>query len=151
MPGPGGPGGPEQGPPQQAQWTAVINADWDYFQAVLARSGPEAQGLFFPPYCPERRIPLTGRQVRIGRYSASRGERPEIDLAEAPADPGVSHVHATLVLQADGSWAVVDLESTNGTTINGAVESLPSHQPFPLRPGDRVHVGAWTTITLHRG
>ena len=27
---------------------------------------------------------------------------------------------------------------------------LQPHLPHPLEPGDRVHVGAWTTITLHR-
>jgi hypothetical protein len=44
---------------------------------------------------------------------------------------------------------VVDQDSTNGTTINGADEPIQPFVPVPLKSGDRVHVGAWTTITLH--
>ncbi|MGW2545376.1 FHA domain-containing protein, partial [Kitasatospora sp. NPDC001574] len=151
-------------PPQQAQppqgqapeqvrstWFAVVAADREYFTEMMARSGPEAAGLFFPPYCPERRIPLTGRgQLRIGRRSQHRGTVPEIDLSVPPEDPGASHQHALLAEQADGSWVLVDQDSTNGTTVNGGGEPIAPHTAIPLGDGDRVHVGAWTTITLHR-
>jgi hypothetical protein len=53
------------------------------------------------------------------------------------------------VQQPDGSWSVVDQDSTNGTTINSADEPIQPFVPVPLKSGDRVHVGAWTTITLH--
>jgi pSer/pThr/pTyr-binding forkhead associated (FHA) protein len=56
-----------------------------------------------------------------------------------------------LVAQPDGSWSVVDQNSTNGTTINGAENPIQPFVPLPLREGDRVHVGAWTTITIRRG
>ncbi|WP_371479205.1 FHA domain-containing protein [Kitasatospora sp. NBC_00315] len=132
-------------------WMAVVSADREYFTDMMARSGPEAAGLFFPPYCPERRIPLTGRgQLRIGRRSQQRGTVPEIDLSVPPEDPGASHQHALLAEQADGSWVLVDQDSTNGTTVNGGAESVAPHTAIPLNDGDRVHVGAWTTITLHR-
>ncbi|MFB7664463.1 FHA domain-containing protein [Kitasatospora sp. NPDC056138] len=140
-------------PPQPARttWIAVVSADRDYFTDMMARSGPEAAGLFFPPYCPERRIPLTGRgQLRIGRRSQHRGTVPEIDLSVAPEDPGASHQHALLAEQTDGSWVLVDQDSTNGTTVNGGSEPVPPHTAIPLTDGDRIHVGAWTTITLHR-
>lgn len=132
-------------------WFAVIAADRQYFTDMMARSGPEAAGLFFPPYCPERRIPLTGRgQLRIGRRSQHRGTVPEIDLSVAPEDPGASHQHALLAEQPDGSWVLVDQDSTNGTTVNGGAEPISPHTAIPLGDGDRVHIGAWTTITLHR-
>ncbi|MFE4515981.1 FHA domain-containing protein [Kitasatospora sp. NPDC056783] len=138
--------------PLRTTWIAVVSADRDYFTDMMARSGPEAAGLFFPPYCPERRIPLTGRgQLRIGRRSQHRGTVPEIDLSVPPEDPGASHQHALLAEQADGSWVLVDQDSTNGTTVNGGAEPVTPHTAVPLNDGDRIHIGAWTTITVHRG
>lgn len=131
-------------------WVAVVGADREYFAAMMTRSGPEAQGLYFPAYSPEVRLPLTGNQVTIGRRRHRTGEAPDIDLSRAPEDPGVSHQHAVLVQQPDGSWSVVDQNSTNGTTVNLAEEPIRPYTPVPLDEGDRVHVGAWTTITLRR-
>jgi hypothetical protein len=131
-------------------WVAVVAADRAYFTAMMARSGPDAQGLYFPAYSPERELPLTGNQVTIGRRRHSTGEAPDIDLARAPEDPGVSHQHAVLVQQPDGTWAVVDQDSTNGTTVNLAEDPIRPYTPVPLDEGDRVHVGAWTTITIKR-
>lgn len=149
----GRPDGGPTAPPHQTrtQWIAVVSADRDYFTDMMTRSGPEASGLFFPPYSPERRVPLTGRgQLRIGRRSQQRGTVPEIDLSVPPEDPGASHQHALLAEQPDGSWVLVDQDSTNGTTMNGGAEPVPPHTAIPLNDGDRIHVGAWTTITLHR-
>ncbi|MER7753120.1 FHA domain-containing protein [Kitasatospora sp. NPDC097643] len=142
---------PVQPEPVRANWIAVVAADREYFTEMMARSGPEAAGLFFPPYCPERRVPLTGRgQLRIGRRSQHRGTVPEIDLSVPPEDPGASHQHALLAEQADGSWVLVDQDSTNGTTVNGGAEPIAPHTAIPLNDGDRIHIGAWTTITVHR-
>ncbi|OCC08279.1 FHA domain-containing protein [Streptomyces sp. PTY087I2] len=144
-------GVPGQGrPPQPASWTAVIAPDRAYFLAMMQRSGPEATGLNLPAYSPEQRLPLTGGQVTIGRRRQSTGESPDVDLSVPPEDPGVSHQHAVLVQQPDGGWAVVDQNSTNGTTLNGAEEPIQPYVPVPLQDGDQVHVGAWTTITVRR-
>lgn len=153
------PGGPApQGPPPQfrqpgppAGWTALIGPDRDYFMAMMQRSGPEATGLNLPAYSPEQHIRLQGNQISIGRRRHSTGESPDIDLSVPPEDPGVSHQHAVLVQQPDGSWAVVDQNSTNGTTINGSADPIQPYVPVQLQDGDRVHVGAWTTITVRRG
>jgi len=119
--------------------------------AMMQRSGPEAAGLNLPAYSPEQQRQLTGNQVTIGRRRHSTGDTPDVDLSVPPEDPGVSHQHAVLVQQPDGSWAVVDQNSTNGTTVNGAEEPITPFVPVPLQDGDRVHVGAWTTITIRRG
>ncbi|OKK07806.1 hypothetical protein AMK26_01670 [Streptomyces sp. CB03234] len=119
--------------------------------AMMQRSGPEAAGLNLPAYSPEQRLSLSGNQISIGRRRHSTGESPDIDLSVPPEDPGVSHHHAVLVQQPDGSWAVVDQNSTNGTTLNGAEDPIQPYVPVPLKDGDRVHVGAWTTITIRRG
>ncbi|QFG22825.1 FHA domain-containing protein [Actinomadura sp. WMMB 499] len=131
-------------------WIAVINADRAYFNSVIAELGAQAPDLEFPPYCPERRIPLRDGEVWIGRRSESRGIMPAIDLGEAPADPGVSHLHAVLNARSDGTWTLTDHGSQNGTTMNGEVEILKARTPVPVGDGDRIHVGAWTTITLTR-
>ncbi|MFJ9814616.1 FHA domain-containing protein [Streptomyces sp. NPDC101151] len=146
-PGPGFPHAP-QGP---LTWTATIGPDREYFMAMMHRSGPEAAGLNLPAYSPEQQRTLTGNQVTIGRRRHSTGDTPDVDLSVPPEDPGVSHQHAVLVQQPDGSWAVVDQNSTNGTTVNGSDEPIQPFVPVPLQDGDRVHVGAWTTITIRRG
>jgi hypothetical protein len=133
-----------------ASWTAVVVADRDYYETVLRQSG-EGGALTFPPYCPERRIPLDRPQIRIGRRSVSQGTRPEIDLSEPPEDPGASHTHAVLLGRPDGTWTLVDPGSTNGTTVNGGEEPIPVNVEVPVDDGDRIHVGVWTTITLRRG
>jgi hypothetical protein len=132
-----------------AAWTAVVSADRQYFDSVIAAGGPDAASIQFPAYCPERRFQLTGKEVRIGRRSASRGLEPEIDLSGPPTDPGISHLHAVLIAQPDGTWSVLDPGSSNGTQVNGA--ELETSTPVPLHPGDRVCLGAWTVLTIHAG
>ncbi|MBW1599790.1 FHA domain-containing protein [Streptomyces sp. JJ38] len=143
---PGGPGAPAHG----TGWMVTVGPDREYFAAMMQRSGPEGASLNLPAYSPEQQVPLTGQQISVGRRRQSTGEAPDIDLSRPPEDPGVSHQHALLVQQPDGGWAVVDQDSTNGTTINGAEEPIQPFVPVPLREGDRVHVGAWTTLTVRR-
>lgn len=152
--GPGqGPAAPPQGPAPVvgAGWVVAVAPDREYFMAMMGRSGPEAAGLNLPSYSPEQVLPLANGQIAVGRRRNSTGESPDIDLGSAPEDPGVSHQHALLVQQQDGSWAVVDQNSTNGTTINLAEDPIQPYVPVPLHEGDRVHVGAWTTLTVRRG
>ncbi|SDQ79444.1 FHA domain-containing protein [Thermostaphylospora chromogena] len=131
-------------------WEAVVNADRAYYDSVIAQGGPDAASVAFPPYCPERRFPLNAPQVRIGRYSRSRGLAPEIDLSGPPEDPGVSHLHAVLLAQPDGTWMLVDPGSANGTTLNGSSDPIEPNVPVPVREGDRIQLGAWTVITLRK-
>jgi hypothetical protein len=141
------PGTPAPAP--APSWTAVVTADRAYYDRVLAAGGPDADTLDFPAYCPPRRFQLTGTEMRIGRRSVSRGLDPEIDLSGPPADPGVSHLHAVLIAQPDGSWAVLDPGSANGTQVNGG--DIPGGVKVPLHRGDQVHVGAWTVLTIVAG
>jgi hypothetical protein len=122
-------------------WTATIRADRKYYEDNAI------DGVEFPADPGERLITLPIPQVRIGRRSASKGTNPEIDLADT--DPGTSHSHALLTLSVDGTWLVSDLGSTNGTYLNQEQRPLTAGETRPLKDGDEVHVGAWTTITLH--
>jgi hypothetical protein len=134
--------------PTETSWTAVITASRSYYEAVLAGGGLNATELPFPDDYPERRIPLTGGQLRIGRRSVSREVAPEIDLTGPPRDPAISRLHAVLAAQSDGSWTVIDPGSENGTTVNGA--DVPVGDLVPLQDGDVICVGAWTAITIVR-
>ncbi|MCG5220121.1 FHA domain-containing protein [Streptosporangium sp. KLBMP 9127] len=147
LPAPGG----TAAMPLPGVWEAVVTADRAYYETIIGQGGPDASSVPFPPYCPERRFPLHGQQVRIGRHSRSRGLTPEIDLSGPPEDPGVSHLHAVLLSQPDGSWLLVDPGSANGTTVGGSADLLEPNVPVPVGDGDRIQLGAWTVITLRKG
>jgi hypothetical protein len=134
--------------PQAAKWTAVVNADREFYQRVLARGGPDT--VAFPQYFPERRIALHRDTALIGRHNPEQGVEPEIDLGIRPADRGVSTQHAVLRVR-DDVLTITDLGSTNGTSLNDSEDFLPNGVETPLTDGDRIHVGAWTTITVVQG
>jgi hypothetical protein len=130
-------------PRATATWEAVASADRGQFKRFAA------DGHSFPTDYGERRFAIVGAQVRIGRSRGRAGEPPlEIDLAGTPEDPGVSHLHAVLERQADGTYTLRDLGSTNGTTINDDPGPVGSETAVPLAHGDRIRLGAWTTITV---
>lgn len=128
-------------------WTAVVTADRALYKRVLAQQGPDA--VDFPLYFPERRIVLQGNTTLIGRGNRKQGVDPEIDLGIHPADRGVSTQHAVLRIH-ESVLTITDLGSTNGTTLNDSDDRLPEGEETPLIDGDRIHIGAWTTITIER-
>jgi hypothetical protein len=128
-------------------WRVIATADRAYYDRMRAQTEPDAEPVSFPQFCPERRFALTGEQVLVGRRSRSRGIEPGVDLTGPPEDAGVSHSHALFVATPDG-WSVVDLDSANGTYLNDDTEQIAANQPIALKVGDRVHVGAWTTLTI---
>jgi FHA domain len=146
---------PEPVPPQQpadaatsVAWTAVVTADREFYDRVLARGGPDT--VEFPEFFPERRIALRGNNALIGRRNVRQGVEPEIDLAIHPVDRGVSTQHA--VIRIHGlDLTITDLGSTNGTSLNASDDLLGNGEETPLAEGDRIHVGAWTTITVVHG
>jgi hypothetical protein len=130
---------PSSGP----AWEATATADRAQFERFAV------EGISFPADAPARRFVLDSDEVVIGRSSAGRGETPpEIDLAGPGEDPGISRRHAALERQSDGSYAVRDLGSTNGTTVNDDPAPRVDGPAVPLADGDRIRLGAWTTITV---
>jgi hypothetical protein len=124
-------------------WEAVANADRVQFERLTIA------GLAFPATHAERRFPLEGQELRIGRSRGGASEpAPEIDLAGAPEDPGISRLHAVLERLQDGTYAVRDLGSTNGTTVNDDPQPIGTETAVPLADGDCIRLGAWTTITV---
>ena len=133
-------------PVTTVEWTAVVAADPEYHKRVLARGGPDT--VDFPRVYPQRRILLRDNTL-IGRASRRHGIEPGIDLGIQPMDRGVSTQHAMLRLR-DTGLTITDLGSTNGTTINESDDLLSNGEEISVVDGDRIHVGAWTTITIVR-
>jgi hypothetical protein len=118
------PGGP---PWSSRPWTANQRAPMDRTQVVgsvpseglklVVRSGGSEPGAS---------IPVRGSRLTAGRLSSC-------DLTID--DSTVSREHAAFVRRGE-TWWVVDLGSTNGTSVNG--RQAAEH---PVRPGDRVELG----------
>jgi hypothetical protein len=135
---------PTPGGEPGAAWEVVAEADRRQFERH-----PGA-GVEFPTAYPPRSFRLEHDQVRIGRSRSGPGAPvPEIDLAGTPQDPGISHLHAVLERGAGGSYTVRDLGSTNGTTLND--DPVSAEVAVPVADGDRIGLGAWTTITVRGG
>jgi hypothetical protein len=101
---------------------------------------PEALGLLTIIDSPDpcqigRTFPLRGDEVHVGRDSAN---------TIALNDPDVSRQHALLIIGAAGH-RILDLNSTNGTQVNGGRISETR-----LKPGDLITVGS-TSFTYERG
>jgi hypothetical protein len=130
-------------PPTATAWEAVVRADRAQYDRFANAS------VSFPADYAERRFPLQADEVRIGR-SHGRPDDPalDIDLHGPIEDPGISRRHVALERQADGSWRVRDLGSTNGTTLNDDPTPVGTDAPVSLDNGDRIRLGAWTTITM---
>lgn len=81
-----------------------------------------------------RVVPLHIRSMLVGR-----SDRAQLRLDE----DGVSRNHAKIVIFDDGRPQLVDLESTNGTFVNGR-----SVDVCALRDGDRIQLGPAVVLRL---
>jgi FHA domain-containing protein len=123
-------------------WCAVVRADRARFELLAP------DDLEFPDGSTTLTCELDTESVSVGRQSPSRGIVPDIDLGGPYEDPGVSRRHLRFDRLPDGGYAVVDCGSANGTSINDDPTPIQPETPVPLVEGDRVHLGAWTTITI---
>ena len=115
----------------------MVEADRAFFDSNVE---PPAS-VTFPDGVGPRDVPLTGDEVSIGRRSESKGFFPDIDLSSPVDDPAVSHRHAVLRRQVDGSWAVIDEMSTNGTWLN-AEDDAPRPRRAS-RPSTTATASCW--------
>jgi ABC-type multidrug transport system ATPase subunit len=91
-------------------------------------------------------------QVRIAQGSQDELPlyQPDLRLGRAKSndvildDPNVSGQHIHLTWGRDG-WLIEDLESTNGTVVNG--QRLLPRRPMALHPGDAVQAGGFVLQT----
>ena len=94
-----------------------------------------------PPTPADRRqqavIEANGRRIAVPGTRAVIGRSDDADCVLP--DPNISRRHAELRQSAEGSWEIVDLDSTNGVKVNG--RRMPSSR---LRDGDQVTLGTTT-------
>lgn len=84
-------------------------------------------------------IPIQDRMV-VGRGGAGEGEAPDLDFTPFDAATlGMSRNHAVFTYREDALY-VEDLNSTNGTRINGF--TIPPERSFRLRNGDELEFGS---------
>lgn len=78
-------------------------------------------------------------EIVFGRSDSTSQTYPDLDLTPYGAlDCGVSRTHAA-IRRKDNSLMLVDLNSTNGTFING--QQIPPEQPHIIRDGDEIQFG----------
>ncbi|HKW45262.1 MAG TPA: FHA domain-containing protein [Candidatus Eremiobacteraceae bacterium] len=87
----------------------------------------------------DRDVLLVGRASKLDRVF------PEIDLTAADPESYVSRRHAFIVRR-HGGFAVEDLDSANGTYVNGSTR-VGAHVAAALKDGDRLMFGR-TNCTL---
>jgi hypothetical protein len=85
-------------------------------------------------------LSLVGRDnYTIGRSIEGQAILPEVDLSRFEAyDAGISRMHAELRIESDGFY-VIDLESSNGTFVNGKL--IPAQEAEPVQHGDIIQLG----------
>jgi len=93
-----------------------------------------------PKVRPSLTFPLFDEESLIGRKNSTVSQTLAID------DDAVSKRHAMIVRLDDGSFVIRDLNSTNGTKVNG-VEVTPGAD-HPLKEGDVITMGEFTIITV---
>lgn len=84
---------------------------------------------------------LTLREADQAEWLLGRGEGCDLVLP----DPHVTSTHAKIVFS-NGEFYLIDLNSRNGTSLNG--EKISPAQAYPLRINDVIHLGVVTGITI---
>jgi hypothetical protein len=78
-------------------------------------------------------------QAVVGRADPVSNFYPDVDLTPYGAfEQGVGRRHLRLFIQS-GQLMAEDMDSTNGTLLNG--QKLAARQPQPLRDGDQIQLG----------
>jgi hypothetical protein len=114
------------------RWDVVVRVDPNLY----GKPNPDA-----PTDQPPQTFTLFDAENMIGREGT--GVRLQVPIRN---DPGVSRRQALLLRQPDGGLLLRDLNSANGTQVNGA-EVVPGAD-VPLRDGDSIAVGAWTRLAV---
>jgi hypothetical protein len=89
---------------------------------------------------PQLTFPLDLPEMRIGRKNGK--DHPELPID----DEAVSSRHAKISFTADGEPTLLDLASTNGTSVNGVPAT--AGLAVALKSGDQITLGRWTRITI---
>ena len=83
-------------------------------------------------------MPFTHNPMMLGRASEAEGYRPDFDMTFYDEGDYVSRRHAR-ISRGRGGYFIADLDSSNGTTVNG--QALVPNRAYRLRNGDCIKVG----------
>jgi hypothetical protein len=93
-----------------------------------------------PRVRPSLNFPLYDEESLIGRVNSSVKQTVSVE------DEAISKRHALIIRRADGSYVIRDINSTNGTFLNGV--ALIAGEDKPLKEGDVITMGEFTVITV---
>lgn len=113
-----------------ARWDVEVQVDG----ALYGKPTPDA-----PVQQPKQTFPLFDAETLIGRAGT------EVRVQVPVRDPGASRRQALLLLR-DGNLFLRDLNSANGTQLNG--HDVTPGVDTPVHDGDSISVGAWTRLTV---
>ena len=82
---------------------------------------------------------LSADESFIGRWDADNGVFPDVDLDAHDPEAKVSRRHAR-IMHENGTYAIEDLGSTNGTFVNRGRRLIPGAAQ-PIKDGDEIIVG----------
>jgi hypothetical protein len=116
----------------RVRWDVLVRVDANLY----GTPNPDA-----PADQPSQTFTLFEEENLIGRGGG--GIRAHVPIRN---DPGVSRRQALLLRQPDGTLLLRDLNSANGTQLNGQ-ELLPGADA-PVKDGDTVAIGAWTRLAV---
>ena len=123
----------------------VTNADSS--SPNQARMQPGNPAVSYAPSAPPLALPSAWLTIRLpqGGQQVYRIEKPAVNIGRQLSndiiveDKRVSRNHAQIKYQSDGQFAIFDLGSTNGISINGT----PHMRQHILRNGDHFTIGSY--------
>jgi hypothetical protein len=118
----------QEAPAEQSGRTMVYSTSERHSQPLEERARSRAQTAL---------LVLDGKRMVVGPAGATLGRSRKCDIVVD--DPNVSREHAE-VRPRGGSWVLVDLGSTNGSSINGR----RTDGAEVLKPGDEIELGTST-------
>ena len=118
--------------PAAARWELVVSVDANLYGTPNPRA-PTSQ--------PPRKFRLFDRETMIGRSGTE--VRVQVPVH---GDAGVSRRHALVIQGTDGILLLRDLNSANGTRVDGA--DIAPGVDTALRDGSVIGIGAWTSIVV---
>jgi hypothetical protein len=105
---------------------------------------PSPQGSLGVVRVEEGKEPGRVYEVRKDELSIGRSRESDIFLE----DLAVSRLHAKIVSQGNGNYALKDEGSANGTKVNGQL--VNKYQTYPLQEGDRIQLGQTVLVFAKR-
>ena len=120
--------------PNRRRRQCLVGSRWSHPKSPVAAAGGTAHGMALDAVDG----PLRGQRIAVvgPRFQIGADNNNELRIT---TDKYLSGMHAR-IQHSQGQWTVIDLESSNGTFVNG--RRLTSGQAHPLHNGESVRMGA---------